>query len=178
MAKDSTVSQLFRAFKDLQGTDSQVESGIKCYQKPNRTTERKFKAQDAARIMCYAFKGGASEADMVRRFRFTCKGEAKGQQEGLESAVAAAMEGIELNTLQLFNEWRYFLIINGILLAIIAFLSFAQNLGPLRLVAAPLRVAARVSQVNLGQLITFNITRRAANDVLFEQLKTALRLAA
>ena len=179
-ASSATIFQLFRAFKDIEGTDSQVESGIKCYVKPNRTEDRKFTAQDAARIMCYAFKGGASEADMVRRFRITCKGETqqKDKAQAAEEAIALAMENIQANSAQLLEEWRAFLIVNGILLGLIGLLGLIQLAGPLRVIALPLRAGARVAQVQVAQLITMNITRRAANDAVFEQLRQVLRQAA
>ena len=178
MAELPSISSLFRAFKAIEGTDTQVESGIKCYQKPNRTEERKFTAQDAARIMCYAFKGGASEADMVRRFRFHCKGETKERANQAEEAIALAMENVQENSAQLLDEWRAFLIVNGILLGLIGLLGLIQFAGPLRVIALPLRAAARVSQVQVAQLITRNIVQRAANDAVFNKLVIALRQAA
>lgn len=180
MATSPSIFALFRAFKDLEGTDTQVESGIKCYVKPNRTEERRFTAQDAARIMCYAFKGGASEQEIVRRFRIHCRGEARGRDRAqmAEEAIALAMENIQANSLQLLEEWRAFLIVNGILIALIGLLGLIQLAGPLRVIALPLRAGARVAQVQVAQLITMNITRRAANDAVFEQLRQALRQAA
>lgn len=169
---------LLRAFKEIQGTDAQVESGVKCYVKPNREEERKFTGQDAARIMCYAFKNGASEAEMLRRFRITCKGETKERANQAEEAIALAMENVQANSAQLLEEWRAFLIVNGILLGLIGLLGLIQFAGPLRVIALPLRAAARVSQVQVAQLITRNVIQRAANDAVFVKLSIALRRAA
>jgi hypothetical protein len=173
-----SLRQLFRSFKAEEGTDTQVESGIKCYVKPNRTEERRFTGQDAARIMCYAFKNGASEAEMLRRFRVTCKGETKERANQAEEAIALAMENVQLNTAQLLDEWKAFLIVNGILLGLIALLGVIQLAGPLRLVALPLRAGARVAQVQVAQMITRNIIQRAANDAVFDKLAIALKQAA
>lgn len=178
MASLPSPLALLRAFQDIAGTDDQLESGVKCYRKPNRTEERHFSAQDAARIMCYAFKRGASEADMVRRFRIHCKGETKERANQAEEAIALAMENVQANSLQLLEEWRAFLIVNGILLGLIGLLGLIQLGGPLRVIALPLRAGARVAQVQVAQLIQRNIIQRAANDAVFQKLQIALRQAA
>lgn len=178
MTNLSTISGLFRAFKAIEGTDTQVESGIKCYVKPNRTSPRHFTAQAAGRIMCYAFRNGATEADMIRRFRIKCKGETKERANQAEEAIALAMENVQANSAQLLEEWQAFLIVNGILLGLIGLLGVIQLAGPLRLVGLPLRAGARVAQVQVAQLITRNIIQRAANDAVFKKLQVALRQAA
>jgi len=172
------ISTILRLFRDVEGTDSQVESGVKCYRKPNRTTERTFTAQDAARIMCYAFKEGATESEMVQRFRIHCRGEARGRPNAAAEAIAVAMQQLSSNNELLLDEWRAFLVVNGILLGLIALLGIIRLAGPLRLVASPLRLAARVSQTQVANLITRNIMQRSANDAVFNQLREVLRQAA
>jgi len=178
VAESLNLTQILRLFKAVEGTDTQVESGIRCYRKPNRDEPRHFTAQDAARVMCYAFKRGASEAEIIRRFRIHCRGETRERANVAEEAIALAMESTAANTAQLLDEWRAFLIVNGILLGLIGLLGVIQVAGPLRLIALPLRAGARVAQVQVAQLIQRNIIQRAANDAVFNKLQVALRQAA
>lgn len=39
---------------------------IKCYSKPNRTTERVFTAKDAARVLCYAYRNGFTLEEFIQ----------------------------------------------------------------------------------------------------------------
>jgi hypothetical protein len=172
------IRDLFRQFRDLGPTDDVVESGIHCYRRPNRTEERHFSANDAARIMCYAVRGGSSEAEIVARFRRVCDDEGRSRPDRVAEAAAVAVQALELTNATLLDEWRAFLVVNGVLLGVIALLGVIQIAGPLRLVAQPLRLGARVAQTQVAQLITLNITRRAANDAAMEVVREALRRAA
>jgi len=178
MAESDDVRQLLRLFRDLEGSDDQVESGIKCYRKPDRTSARHFSAQDAARITCYAVRAGATHAEIERRVQQTCpRPSDRSRANVAEEAIALAQEAIQGNTAQLLEEWRAFVAVNVVLVALLALLGVIQNVGPARLIAAPLRVATRLSQTQVAQLISMNITRRAANDRVFQQLEQLRRAA-
>jgi hypothetical protein len=146
--------------------------------KPDRTNVRRFTAQDAARVCCYAVKAGASKAEIDRRFDVVCGDEGRGRPDSAAEAIAVAIAQLEATNLILLDEWRAFLVVNGILLGLIALLTVLRVVGPLRLVAGPLRVAARVSQTQVAQLITINIRGRAANEAVMFQLRETLRRAA
>lgn len=170
---------LLKAFKQLEGTDTQVESGIRCYRKPFRSEPRHFSAQDAARVMCYAVKAGSSEAEILRRFKLTCGDEQRDRRTNTaEEAMAAAAEQLQATNALLLQEWQAFLLVNGLLLGVIALLGVIRLAGPLRLIAQPLRTAARVAQTQVATILTRNVAGRAANDAVFEQLVVALRQAA
>lgn len=178
MPESGDTRQLFRLFRSLAGTDDQVESGIKCYRRPDRSNVRKFTAQDAARITCYAVRAGATHAEIERRVQKTCpRPSDRSRANVAEEAIALAQEAIQGNTAQLLEEWRAFVAVNVVLVALLALLGVIQNVGPARLVAGPLRIATRVSQTQVAQLITMNITRRAANDRVFQQLEQLKRAA-
>ena len=178
MANLPTITGLFRQFLNEHPSDPSLE-GFRCYRKPNRTVVREFNAQDAARVMCYAVRGGASQADILRRFRTICGDQGREDRPQVaEEAIALAMEALQANNQVLLDEWRAFLVVNGILLGLIALLGVIRLAGPLRIIATPLRTAARLSQVQVAHLITVNITRRAANDAVFEVLRQSLRRAA
>jgi len=180
---DLDLRTLFRLFKDQEGTDTQVESGIKCYVKPNRTERREFTSQDAARISCLVIKAGkGTAAEIRRRMQVICPDEAREKRGDFanvaEEAIALAIENSNLMSNTLLDEYRAFLIVNGLLLGIVALLGVIQLAGPLRVVALPLRTGARVAQVQVAQLIQRNIVARAANDANFQRLTSALRQAA
>lgn len=46
--------------------------GWRCYIHPNRKTPRKFTAKDAARVMCYAKAGGASQTEILDEAKKRC----------------------------------------------------------------------------------------------------------
>jgi hypothetical protein len=152
--------------------------GLRCYVKPNRTVPRAFSAQDAARVCCYAVKAGASKAEIDRRFAIVCGDEGRGRPDTAAEAIAVAIEQLQATNLILLDEWRAFLVVNGILIGIIGLLTVLRVVGPLRLVATPLRLGARVAQTQVAQLITINIRGRAANEAVMFQLRETLRRAA
>lgn len=141
---------------------------FKCRWVPRRDPPRKFTANDAARVMCYAFKQGATRREMDQRFKVVCQGEDRVKSE-LEEAAEAAMSAVESSNVALLDAYSLFLAINSVLLALI-FLSRVIPAPILR----PVSVAAVRVQANMGRLITFNITRRAANDAVIQQIQDAL----
>lgn len=72
---------------------------------------------------------------------------------------------IQENTIYLEDAYTAFLVVNGILLGIIALTRLIP--GPLRLIGP----AASAARVNVATLLQRNITQRAANDSMYEQLR-------
>ena len=178
MANLPTITGLFRQFLNEHPSDPSLE-GFRCYRKPNRTAVREFTAQDAARVMCYAVKNGATQADILRRFRAHCGDQAREERaDTAAQEIALAMEALQGNNAVLLDAYNQFLIVNGVLLGVIALLGVIRLAGPLRIIATPLRLAARVAQTSVARQLTINIVRRAENDAVFNQLNQALRRAA
>lgn len=64
--------QLKREWKEWEGTDTQVESGFRCYVRPNRSTKRTFGAASAARAVCAAIKHGTPKTEIDKEVRERC----------------------------------------------------------------------------------------------------------
>lgn len=67
-----TFKQLKREWKGWEGTDTQVESGFRCYVRPNRSTARTWTAAAAARAVCSAISHGATKAEIDNQVRKRC----------------------------------------------------------------------------------------------------------
>jgi uncharacterized membrane protein len=67
-----SFKQFRREWKQWEGTDTQVETGFRCYVRPNRSTKRTFDADSAARAVCAAIKHGTTKAEIDREVRDRC----------------------------------------------------------------------------------------------------------
>ena len=61
-----------REWKGWDGTDTQVESGFRCYRRPNRETKRTWDARAAARACCQAIKNGHTFNEISREVQKKC----------------------------------------------------------------------------------------------------------
>lgn len=137
---------------------------------PNRSESRPFTAADAARIICYALEGGATLGEIVERARIRCPEEAKDRpDQSQESVLEMALTNIAANNVALLDSYRLFLIINGILAALILVTRFVPS--PLRLV----QIIAVPARQQVGVLLQRNIVQRAANDELYNLVNAVLQ---
>ena len=67
-----TFRQFRREWRGWEGTDSQVESGFRCYVRPNRSTKRTFGAESAARAVCAAIRHGTPKTEIDKAVREKC----------------------------------------------------------------------------------------------------------
>lgn len=118
--------------------------------------------------MCYAVKAGATRREINARFKVVCEGEDRVKSE-LEEAAEAAVIAMESSNVALLEAYSTFLAINALLVGLI----FLARLVPLPAVRIVSVAAVRV-QSNVGRIITFNITQRAANDAAIQTLRRAL----
>lgn len=153
---------------------------LKCFLKPNRTNVRKFRARDAARVMCYAIEQGATRAQIVKLSEEMCP--ARGGRMNAEAAAVAvsqaALDEVQNDLLESIAEVRrmqnQMLLITGILVGLITTLTaIGFIVRPLRLVASGLgrlqSVAAQVT-VSLGRTA-------AANDKAYTVIAQLRRAA-
>lgn len=59
-------------FEDVEGTDSQVETGIRCYRRPNRTEKRTWTPKAVARVYCDCIENGHTRTQIEREIRLKC----------------------------------------------------------------------------------------------------------
>lgn len=59
-------------FEDVEGTDSQVETGIRCYRRPNRTEKRTWTPKAVARVYCDCIENGHTRTQIEREIRLRC----------------------------------------------------------------------------------------------------------
>ena len=140
--------------------------GFLCGRFPARKAPRSFTEADAARIICNVVGSGASTLTrIVARAKKQCPDTGEDSQPTADAAANIAEAALLESNLLLEDSYRFFLVINGILLV----LSFATVFlpGPLRL----LRPAARAAAGTVGVLITRNIQQRAANDAAYQILR-------
>lgn len=145
---------------------------FKCRWVPNRSPERKYTGRDAARVMCYALREGFRRADILKQSETICPDEhRKAKQES--SAIAEAIAALTSSNFELGAEYQYFLIINGLLTALVAILTFSRFLGPLRIIGLPARVGINTVISQVATQLTRNIVARAANDAAIVALRRA-----
>lgn len=145
-----------------------------CRWVPRRTRARTFTARDAARIMCEATKdNGATEAEMVRRYREVCRGIARPRSE-LELAAEAAISALT-NTRDALVEADALLTIALIVMgALLVLLAVLGRLIPRRILILISRNTVERLRANVQQIAV----QRAANDDVIRALEQALKLAA
>lgn len=141
-----------------------------CHWRPRRRVPRTFGPRDAGRIICLVQRQGFSRAQIEKEANLICPEREPKSQAAEEFAVNVAFGIIDANNAALLDHYRLFLIINGILAALIIALGIIQLLGPLRLIGLPTRAAARLAQIEVAKQITINIRQRAANDESYKQL--------
>ena len=67
-----SFKQLKLDWAQWEGTDTQVESGFRCYRRPNRSTKRTFDAKSAARGVCAAIRHGTPKTEIDKEIRKRC----------------------------------------------------------------------------------------------------------
>lgn len=150
----------------------------KCRWVPRRTRQRRYTAQDAARIVCRVTRDGGTLADVVARYRVVCAGERPEDRTAAEQALAAAQANILANESVLGDAYRTFQLING-LLSVVALLGRiipALRVHSLAAAGARQSIAAQSQQIQQQQAAnqsTFAIVQRAAaNEARFRQTGT------
>lgn len=142
-----------------------------CRWRPRRTADRSFSVNDAARIACKVITSGKGTLRTITaRIEEKCPSAKPERNLQDVDAAAEAAAVIQQNTIYLEDAYTAFLVVNGILIGLAALARLLP--GPLRLVAP----AAAAARVNVASLLQRNITQRAANDAMFEQLNLIQQL--
>lgn len=142
---------------------------LRCTLRPNRSHARVFKARDAARIICYAVRSGATHGEIDAEADRLCPDESRTRREG--NAAAQAIAALQANNSILSEGIALASVLLGVLFAAQGLVRFLP--GPARVIALPVTVALRtaINRVN-GSQVTM-IARRAANDELIVVLQKA-----
>lgn len=124
--------------------------------------------------MCEATKdNGATERQMIARYREACRGEAR-QKSELEEAAEIALRAFQVNSDALDQSDAVLSIALIVMLALLGILIAIGRLLPGRV----LRLITGPTVERIRTVLALVRTRRAANDEVFELLQRALREAA
>jgi len=139
-----------------------VPTRFLCRWVPRRTEPRRFTEADAARVMCYATRAGASLPGILKRYHAQCT-EARRDRADEEalSALQAAAENIQANNAFLNETYRQFQLVNGLVSLVTLAIGVLPISRALRLVSS--RVTRSVPGFE-AQILT----QRAANDRAFD----------
>jgi len=153
-------------------TRERTKATWKCRWRPNRSKERRYTEQDAARIMCRVVRSGGTKAEIERRYAVVCRGQ-EDRRTPAEEAIALAQAAILGNNAALTDAFTIFVVINGIL-GVIALLTRFVPSPPLKAVALGIGLV----RTNITTVMTTINRQKAANDALYQNLSNVLRRAA
>lgn len=129
---------------------------LKCTLRPNRTEERRFKLNDAARIACYAIREGATRAQLFEEIERRCGGRGGRGAGELAAMAARALADTDSVLADAIAAFAAILLV----LALIRFIGRT----PLTL---PLRVAAQAAISRINAIQTTLSAQRAANQEVY-----------
>lgn len=139
-----------------------------CHWRPRRKRPRTFGVKEAARVCCAAIKNGASMREIDERVEADCPFEKPKSSQ--EAAASEAQIAIELDQMVgtmdgvLGEAYQEFLVINGIIGAIVLALALFGRFPGLRIVSR----RALALQAPIGVLMSRIVGARvAANDAKF-----------
>ena len=147
---------------------------FRCYYRPNRKDARTFKAQDVARIYCRALSQGVKPEEIDQRIEKTCPDTRRRPDNAAAEALAMAVAVSQGNIAELNSAYNLFLLLNGILLALLALPLIVRRSPGLFVI---FRGISRV-QSSVAAQVTVLGRQIAANEALYSKAIIALRRAA
>jgi len=141
---------------------------------PRRAVPRTFKANDVARIWCTALSQGVKEAEIEGAIKLKCDPDRDNRRIRDTAVLELAVSVSQANLVELNSMYNQFLLINGIMLALLALPSLIRRTPGLILVFA--RVAR--AQSSVAAQVTVIGRTIAANESLYTAASVALRRAA